>query len=155
MGAGFGLGWLPVAPGTWASIGAGAAYLLVRHLLPQLSRFGILLGAFSLCFALGVAVCASCREQWGSDDPAPFVLDEIAGFYLACLPFWRADPWITTAALLVAFRFFDIVKPPPLRRLEKLPGAWGVMLDDCGAAVYTAALIGLLKTTFPSVLMDV
>ena len=55
---------------------------------------------------------------------------------IMALPWLSASPWRLMAAFGL-FRFFDIAKPPPLRRLERLPSGWGIMLDDLGAAIYT------------------
>ena len=80
----------------------------------------------------------------GRKDPGPVVLDEAAGICLTLLfqPF-KHGAWVFVAGFL-AFRLFDITKPPPARQLEKLPAGWGILLDDLAAAVYANLLCQLL-----------
>lgn len=135
-----GLGHLPVAPGTWASAGAALVYLAIRQAPIGLAVGGlILLTTFS--FLIGVRVCPWAEEYYGRKDPSVFVLDEATGYWLACLLFWWKGPLASAAAVFVAFRFFDVLKPFPVGRLERLPRGWGVMLDDIGAAGYSALLL--------------
>jgi phosphatidylglycerophosphatase A len=138
-----GLGYLPVAPGTWASAGAAAAYYGLRALGDPLS-YALLAMLTLLVLALGVGVCPRAMLVYGSKDPRTFVLDEVAGCWLTCLIFQWRGPAETAVAAFVAFRFFDVLKPPPIRRLERIPGAWGVMADDLAAALYAAASLYLV-----------
>ena len=135
-----GLGHLPVAPGTWASAGAALVYLLVQW-LDRPVAYALLAALFVGVVVLGLAVCPRAIEVYGDKDPGPFVLDEVAGYWLTCLAFHWSSPLATAVSAFVAFRFFDIVKPFPIKRLERIPGAWGVMLDDLAAGVYSAALL--------------
>jgi phosphatidylglycerophosphatase A len=135
-----GLGHLPVAPGTWASAGAACVYLGLRALGEPLS-YSLLAVLTALVVGLGVAICPRAQEAYGSEDPRPFVLDEVAGYWLTCLLVQWRGPLAMALAAFVAFRFFDVLKPFPIRRLERIPGAWGVMVDDLAAAVYAAAAI--------------
>ncbi len=137
-----GLGYLPVAPGTWGSAGAAGAYWLLRQTGPAGPVItGVLL--LAVC-VVGVWTCPAAIELFGASDPGRFVLDELAGCWLTCLLFWGRGPLVTAAAAFVAFRVFDILKPFPLRALERLPGAWGVMADDLGAALYAAGTLWIL-----------
>jgi phosphatidylglycerophosphatase A len=94
-----------------------------------------------LAVTLGVRLAPQAEAVYGRPDPRRFVLDELAGYWLACLLFWWRSPASTAVAVFCAFRFFDIAKPFPLRKLESLPGGWGVMADDLGAGVYAAATL--------------
>lgn len=140
VSSGLGLGYLPVAPGTWASAGAALVYWLL-HRLSVPHPAAVLAGIFLFVVAVGMVVCPRAQDAYGEKDPRQFVLDEFAGLWLTCLLFWWRAPLETAAVAFFAFRAFDIVKPFPIRRLEKLPGAWGVMLDDLGAALYAAAAL--------------
>jgi len=135
-----GLGYLPIAPGTWSSAGAALVYMGIMQ-APTVLAIGalMLLTAFSLL--IGVRVCPWAEEYFGAKDPSAFVLDEASGYWLGCLLFWWRGPVYSAVAVFFAFRFFDIVKPFPVGQLEQLPGGWGVMLDDLGAAVYSALLL--------------
>ncbi len=135
-----GLGHLPIAPGSWASGGAAALYVALRWLGPPGWRVLLAL-LFAAVTAAGVALAPRAERLYGCQDPRPFVLDEVAGIWLTCLLFWWRGPVSTAAAAFLAFRLFDVLKPPPLRRLEKLPGGWGVMADDLGAALCSALVL--------------
>ena len=135
-----GLGHLPIAPGSWASGGAAGFYVILRWLgVPGWQGWLAL-----LCLGVtvvGVALVPHAERLYGREDPRPFVLDEVAGMWLTCLLFWWHTPLATAAVAFLAFRVFDVLKPPPIRRLEELPGGWGVMVDDLAAGLYSALLL--------------
>jgi phosphatidylglycerophosphatase A len=139
-----GLGYLPVAPGTWCSCGMAVLYLGLRMLpFPVTLVGGVLFFLVSVAAGFGLGVWAT--ERYDSPDPSVFVLDEAAGFWLAALLFWHPDPLLATGGILIAFRFFDIVKCFPLRRLEKLRAPTGIMVDDLGAGLYAAAVLWFVR----------
>ncbi len=144
IGSALGLGYLPVAPGTWASVAAAALYWVIRA---SAGAAAAIPASALLCLAtvaVGVGAAARAEKAHGARDPGPFVLDELAGQWLTYALFWWGTPVLTAALGFLTFRFFDIAKPFPLRRLEKLPDGWGVMADDLGAALYAAALSWVL-----------
>jgi phosphatidylglycerophosphatase A len=104
----------------------------------------VYIGVAVFLFVLGVVLSNELTIQWGKD-PRQIVIDEYASL-LVPLYFTprRIIPVIITFAL---FRFFDIVKPFPLRRLEEVPGGWGIMLDDLGAALYTTVIVLIITAT--------
>jgi phosphatidylglycerophosphatase A len=136
----FGLGWLPLAPGTWGSLPPAAIFALMSYL--NLSSTLICLVMVLLILA-GSIVCVVCAPATltatGKTDPPEVVVDEFAGqaltFIFTCA---LINPPVlaTTIGGLLLFRFFDIVKPWPIRKLEKLPQGWGVLADDLLAGVY-------------------
>ena len=134
----FGVGLFPVAPGTLASAVAALAFGIALHELAW--PLYLLLLAF-LLFA-GTAASAVHAAALGRPDPGRIVIDEVCGQLLA-LAFLPAA-WVPVAVSFVLFRFFDIIKPWPIRRLEKLPGGWGIMADDIGAGFAAAALSRLV-----------
>lgn len=93
-------------------------------------------------FVVGIILSNDLTKVWGKD-PHTIVIDEYASLLL---PLYftpkRLGPLIITFLL---FRIFDIIKPPPLRRLENVPNGWGVMLDDLGAALYTTGALLIIK----------
>ncbi len=130
----FGIGLFPVAPGTVASAVAALAYGFALHGL----AWPLYLLLLVLLFFAGAAASAALAAALGRPDPGRIVVDEVCGQLLA-LAFLPAA-WVPVAVSFVLFRFFDIIKPWPIRRLEKLPGGWGIMADDIGAGLAAAAL---------------
>jgi phosphatidylglycerophosphatase A len=93
----------------------------------------------------GIGIPASTRVARESKrkDPGFVVIDEVAGQLIALIGAPLA--WKTLLASLILFRVFDIVKPPPLRRLENVPEGAGIMLDDVGAGLYALAVMQALR----------
>ncbi|MFQ5654857.1 MAG: phosphatidylglycerophosphatase A [Planctomycetota bacterium] len=139
-----GAGLAPVAPGTAGSFAALMVALLIDSLggLSGPSRAPIYLGLALAASVLNVALGPWIKAHFGSDDPSPVVIDEVAGQWLAlAAPVVSDPPWILYAGAFVLFRLFDIWKPLGCRRLEALPGGWGILLDDLLAGVYVALLL--------------
>ncbi len=137
LGTGFGAGWLPIAPATWGT-GVGLLLLLPFWGWSGAALFPWLLAASIIGLLVGVRAAHNVAREWG-EDPRQFVLDEIVGVWIALLGF-PIDFWHLLAAF-VLFRFFDILKPLGIRRLEKLENGWGVMLDDVAAGLATGAVM--------------
>lgn len=140
------VGRMPGAPGTW---GSAAALLLAPWAfmpLPLPWRLGL------LALVLGVGTCAAARAGriLGQEDPGCVVVDELLGQWTAFAPFhlsgWSpATPW-ELLALFTLFRFFDILKPWPIRAVERsVPGGLGVMLDDLVAGLCAAGAFFLIR----------
>jgi phosphatidylglycerophosphatase A len=133
-----GSGLAPVAPGTFGTLAAIPLYLLLArlNLLPYL----LFLAVFSL-FACWVA--GRAEELFGKHDAGEIVIDEVAGYLLtmaAVTPTW---PHVVAGFFL--FRFFDIVKPPPARQIDRtLRSGTGVVLDDLAAGLYACLSLHLL-----------
>jgi phosphatidylglycerophosphatase A len=89
-------------------------------------------------FFIGIFIADRLSKIWG-DDPRMVVIDEFATFLLPL--YFTPKRFFPLAVSFILFRLFDIIKPPPIRRLEKLPGGWGIMLDDLLAAVFTTVII--------------
>jgi phosphatidylglycerophosphatase A len=135
-----GLGYAPIAPGTAGSLAGLAAGLLWQPegvgLIPWI--------AAAAAFFLGVAASTRVERDLSALDPSCIVIDETVAMWMILLAVPAAS-WHQALTAFVLFRFFDVVKPPPLKRLAKAPGGWGVMLDDIGAAVYTVAIVRLAQ----------
>jgi phosphatidylglycerophosphatase A len=133
LACGFGSGLAPKAPGTFGSLAALLPWWLWMADLPLPVYAGLLVVAF----AVGVWVCGLSGKALGKTDHGAIVWDEFVGVWLTL--FAVAPEWPQVLAGLLLFRFFDILKPPPIRTLEKrLPGGLGVMADDVLAAVFAA-----------------
>ncbi len=133
-----GVGYLP-ASGTFASL---LTCLLLWPLLAwgnPLSQLAVAIGGTILFSVLNVGLAPWAIVEFGDKDPGRFVLDEAAGICLTILLLPARSGWdvgINLAAAFLAFRVFDITKPPPCKRLEHLPLGWGIFCDDLMAAVY-------------------
>lgn len=136
----FGVGLIRPMSGTWGSLAAlPCAWAL------NWAGGPILLGAAVVwVFALGVWAASAYEEADGAKDPGAIVIDEVAGQWLTLVPF---APDIPTYVLgFVLFRLFDIVKPWPIRLLERrVPGGLGVMLDDLLAGALALVVLLLLR----------
>jgi len=137
----FGLGYFPVAPGTVTSIVVALGYFF----LPVLHNPVLLLTLVLLCSGIGIRAGGVMEEHYG-DDPSIVTIDELAGQWLALVAL-PEGVWPVVLSL-VFFRFFDIAKPGPVDALQRLPGGWGIMLDDLLAGLFAnfsvRALIFLL-----------
>ena len=145
LATGLGSGLSPVAPGTAGSlVGLFLAWILASHAPIVGSPLGLLMSGLAVGL-LGVAVSVPVCRALASEDPGCIVIDEIAGQLVACAgavmvpgaPLWA---WI---AAFVVFRFFDVVKPLGIARLQKLPGAWGVVADDLGGGLAAGIVVAL------------
>lgn len=125
---------LPFAPGTFGTLaGVGLAVLALWAPNPDVA----LLVYAAVVTLVGVPLARAAEREAGREDPGWFVLDEVAGFLLAVVftPLAARTPFVLLVSF-VAFRVFDIFKPWPVGRLERLRGGWGVMADDLAAGVY-------------------
>ena len=140
LATGFGIGFVPKAPGTFGSL-LGIPVALAIGRLPGVWWQAVALAAVA---AIGVPICtAAIRRLGGSHDPGCIVLDEIVGMAASLFLFDATRPLVVVAAFLL-FRLFDIVKPTPAREVERLPLGWGVMADDLVAAVYANLSLRIL-----------
>jgi len=132
-----GVGYLPGPSGTWGSLVTVAPLFL----LPASVSIGNVAAVGAVvATVVGIPACRWVPVLFGREDPGPVVLDETAGMLLsiAFLPATNAA-WLVAAFFL--FRLFDITKPFPARRAERLPGGYGIFLDDLVAGLYTNALL--------------
>ncbi len=141
----FGSGLLPKAPGTWGSLAA----LPFAFLIAALAGTWGLLAAAILATLVGVWAAGVYAARSGQEDPQAVVIDEVAGQWLALVPV--AHDLRLYAVAFLAFRFFDIVKVWPARRIDReLKGGWGIMLDDVVAGLYAAALSTGVAQVWPA-----
>ena len=143
-----GVGYLPLAPGTFGSlVGVGLFLLLVR-----LNAATPLVIIVAILFVTLAGTWAATRTEKLSDrkDPGKIVVDEVAGQLIAMLPLVFFTQWSMAAIIVsfVLFRFFDIVKPYPANRLQDLKGGAGIMFDDLVAGVYAAVLVTIFMRFF-------
>jgi phosphatidylglycerophosphatase A len=136
IATGFGIGLLPLIPGSWGSMAALPCAWAIRSLGGGIA----LAAAATLTFAVGCWASERVARASGHHDPGFIVIDEIAAQWLVLL----AAPldWRTYAAAFLLFRVFDIAKPWPIRMVERrVAGGLGIMLDDIVAALYALLLL--------------
>jgi phosphatidylglycerophosphatase A len=147
VATGLGAGFAPVAPGTFGAIEGVGLYLAVAATGLNSSRLFAALAVLNVAvFGLGVWASARACRISELEDPSQVVIDEVSGQLIALTPLAYALPVINGAGILLAFvlfRLFDIFKPYPIRRLERLHGGLGVMADDALAGVYAGLLVWL------------
>lgn len=141
----FGVGYAPFAPGTFGS----AAGLLLWAMLP--ASVGAQLAAVIAVFVAGTWAAELTERRMGATDPGIVVVDEVLGMVvtLALVPVG----WPGAIVGFVLFRAFDVIKPYPANRLERLHGGFGIMLDDAMAGVYSNLVLRLLLAVAPAGLL--
>ena len=147
IGSGFGCGLSPLAPGSVGSLAAAIILYLLSFIFPD-GWLGTMAIALLSAAGLAVGVWATGRMSTPENpDPGSATWDEFVGMWLTCLliPF-HSPVWLAIAFLV--FRAFDVVKPWPCRKLERLPGGWGIMLDDVGAGLWGAVVMLLLLALY-------
>jgi phosphatidylglycerophosphatase A len=103
----------------------------------------ILVAGILASIVLGIPAASIAARESGKHDPGFVVIDEVAGQWITLL--WSAADWRHGLIALILFRLFDITKPFPVRRLERLPGGWGIVLDDVAAGLYALGVASLLR----------
>lgn len=136
----FCIGYIPVASGTMGSIAALFLYYFIGD------NLALLTAAIILCAALGFLTAGKVERFFGGKDSGKIVIDEFVGMLISLylLP-WNMGYMI---AAFLLFRFFDIVKPWPIRAIERMDGSSGVMLDDIAAGVYTNLILQIVCRVF-------
>ena len=143
VASGFGAGFFPVAPGTFASLVALALGAGLLFLSPFALPAAVLLAAFGGVWAVGAAR--------GGGDPGWVVIDEFAGQWIAMLALVRPT-FFGLAAAFALFRFLDIVKPGPVAWADRRQGPAAVMADDLIAGAISAAILWAVQSRWPGVL---
>jgi phosphatidylglycerophosphatase A len=135
-----GLGYAPLAPGTVGSLlGIAAMYFmfpLPLWMILTIIVFGFFIGVYS----------STIVEKEKGEDPSLVVIDEVVGMMISLVLVPRL--WWMYGLAFLLFRFFDIVKPPPINASQKLKGGWGIMVDDLFAGIYALILMHLFLVFF-------
>jgi phosphatidylglycerophosphatase A len=139
-----GIGYLPLAPGTFAAAFAGILWILISNKFQYANNW-------QLPVVLGITLLGVYTSgkisQAGEKDPSYVVIDELAGMWISVL---FIPPTIINILLAFAlFRFFDIAKPLGIKRMEKRKNGWGVMLDDVLAGIYSNIALRLMIMLIP------
>src|SRR5208337_696896 len=138
----FGAGRLKPGPGTWGSLATVVLWALASSQIPAANRTCATIVAAAVVTLVGIPAATLVARASGTKDPQFVVIDEVAGQLVALIAVPLA--WKTFLAGLILFRVFDIWKPFPIRRLERLPEGTGIVVDDLGAGLYALAVMHLL-----------
>lgn len=133
-------GFIPVAPGTFASL---VAYII--YFIPGFENLWVIIPATVIFFIFGVYVSYKFEAKYGKD-PSECTVDELVGSWVALI----ALPQTLLIALTSFFiwRILDIIKPFPARTSENLPGGWGIMMDDVISGFYSLIIVHLIVYLF-------
>jgi phosphatidylglycerophosphatase A len=138
----FGAGRLKPGPGTWGSVATVLIWALASSRIPVASRAWATIIAAAVVTLIGVPAATRVARAADLKDPQFIVIDEVAGQLVTLIAVPLA--WKTFLAGLILFRVFDIWKPFPIRRLERLPEGTGIVVDDLAAGLYALAVMHLL-----------
>ena len=138
----FGIGNMHPGPGTWGSAATMLLWAALANALPLPFRTPVLIALAAVITLVGIPAATLVSRAAAKKDPSIVVIDEVAGQLISLI----AVPlsWQTFLAGFILFRVFDILRPPPVRQLERLPEGTGIVLDDVAAGVYALAVMQLL-----------
>jgi phosphatidylglycerophosphatase A len=138
----FYVGYVPIIPGTFGSLAAFVPYFLLIH-----ASWLAYVATIVIVTAAGIWAAGTMERTTKIIDPSFVVIDEVAGqlITLFLIPF----SWPAIIAGFILFRILDIIKPFPAGRAEKLPGGWGIMLDDVLVGVYGNIVLQLIFLVLP------
>jgi phosphatidylglycerophosphatase A len=138
-----GVGYIPVAPGTFGSL----AGLVVWWLLP--TSLPVQLIAIVVTFAVGTWSASLAEKHFSATDPGPVVIAEVLGMLVTLAGV--GGGWQPAVAGFFLFRIFDIIKPYPANKLEQLHGGLGIMADDGMAAIYGNVVLRIVLAVVPRI----
>jgi phosphatidylglycerophosphatase A len=138
----FYIGKCKPGPGTWASAATVLLWFNLSHwVVPHSQPFIAILLSIGVIL-IGIPAATRAARAYSKKDPSFVVIDEVAGQLIALI--YAPVTWKSLLAAFILFRGFDILKPPPIRQLERLPEGTGIMLDDIGAGLLALAVMQLL-----------
>ncbi|MBU2597412.1 MAG: phosphatidylglycerophosphatase A [Planctomycetes bacterium] len=143
----FGVGFLPIAPGTWASLLTLLIFLVIHYFypVPVISGSAVVI-IMIVSSVLCLLFAGEAEKQYDVKDPGWIVIDEVAGQAMALLPAAIMSQKVLVSAIgaFVLFRIFDILKPPPIREIEHLSGGFGVLIDDLVAGIMAGTVLCII-----------
>lgn len=130
------IGEIRFAPGSFASLLAVPLIVLTGN------NTAFFLVTLCVLVVLGIWTSSIAARDLGQHDPSNVVIDEVCGMFISF--FFVPLSWQVLTVGFLAFRFFDIVKPPPVRFFERFPAGWGIVLDDIAAGIYANLVLQVL-----------
>jgi phosphatidylglycerophosphatase A len=145
-----GVGYLPLMPGTYGSLVAVGIFLGFTQVVKGNALVAVVLVSIVAVTFAGIWAASRTEALDNRKDPSKVVVDEVAGQLISLFPLTLFTHWSIVAVIIsfILFRFFDIVKPYPARRLEALKGGLGIMCDDLIAGVYAAVITSVVVAVF-------
>src|SRR3954447_20805326 len=142
----FGIGHMRPGPGTWGSAATVLCWWILTRWIQAIFQTYIAIAIAALVILIGIPAATQVSRAYKTKDPQFVVIDEVAGQLIALI----AVPltWKSLLAGFILFRGFDIVKPPPVRQLERLPEGTGIVLDDVAAGIYALIVMQILLRFF-------
>ncbi len=140
FGSGFFTGYIPIASGTFGSFAA-----LLIYYIPGFEKPYIIFSAIFIFAVYGIYLGNKFEKLYGKD-PSQCTIDEVVGMWISLL--FLPKKIIVSAIAFLVWRAFDIIKPYPARKLEKLDGGIGIMIDDVVASIYTLILMQIVLIIF-------
>lgn len=140
IGSGFYTGYVPIASGTFGSLVA-----IVIYIIPGFERLEIIIPVIIVLFFYGLFVSSKFEKVYGKD-PSQCTVDEVVGTWIALIALPKSFLIVFTTFLI--WRVLDIIKPFPARTSEKLPGGFGIMIDDVISGFYTLVIVHLFVYIF-------
>ena len=142
----FGTGYLRPGPGTWGSAVTVVLWGALAYSVSSKLRTALVIALAVLVIVIGIAAATQVCRASGKKDPQFVVIDEVAGQLIALI----AVPltWQSFLTSFILFRAFAIIKPPPVRQLERLPEGTGIVLDDVAAGIYALLVMQILLRFF-------
>jgi phosphatidylglycerophosphatase A len=141
----FGLGLSPIAPGTFGALLGVIIHLVIYYFTPTSYYYYLMAAAFITICILTIALTKWAENYWNDDDPAHFVLDEVAGYLIVPILFSYGSNWNSVIWGFLLFRIFDIIKLPLARQIDRnMKGGWGILLDDLVSSVYAVLVMYFL-----------
>ena len=155
IATGAGAGLIPIAPGTFGSVEGVAIFVVLWAAIPNSAAteavitpagYRLLTVVVNLVlFGVGVWASGRVARLLRTEDPGRVVIDEISGQMIALTPLLSGPTWPSVLLGFILFRAFDIIKPYPISRLERLPGGWGIMADDAGAGILAGVILVIVR----------
>ena len=142
-----GAGYFPWGPGSMGAVFAVVLWLPLFLFTDYCTWLSVTIAAIVVFTVLGVWSSAVAERYWG-EDPSRVVIDEVVGMWITVLAVPHQAAWSTIVTAFVLFRFFDMVKPLGIRKMENFKGGYGIMADDILSGVYGAIVLLILRYSF-------
>jgi phosphatidylglycerophosphatase A len=137
----FGIGFLKPGPGTWGSLATVLLWAVLTRFIDARFQIATAVGIAVLAVAVGIPAATRVAIAYNKKDPQFVVIDEVAGQMITLIA--APATWKYLVLGFILFRGFDMVKPPPIRQLERLPQGSGIVLDDVAAGLFALAVMQL------------